>query len=163
MVGIISWILFDIYCQGRNQKLAVLALLERIKSNHANKASTITNFLQNHLYFTGDSLKKQTKDLLQQELALLQMIMKISSIKDKELLQIYEKLQSLILLYCTVKPPSELNEDKNFKPDTEYEEFLSSCHTKFIKYLEKKDLITMDIRKKIHAFDKTNSPDEPEK
>lgn len=163
LFGAVGWILFDIYRQGQKQKLAILALLENMKNNQTSKVDTVNKFLQNRLHLTGPQIKKQEKIFLQQELSLLQEIMKLPSVGDKELLQIYNKLQVLLLLYCSTKPPSELNEDKNFQPKTSYEEFLSICQAKFIGYLESKDLIVTDIRSKIHAFDKEQEQSKSEK
>ena len=156
-IAIVFWVVFVIYKQGQKQKLAVLVLLDFIKNDKDNKVKNITIFLQNRLHFPDDLIKKNVQSFLQKEILLLHEVMKLSSIDDKQLVHIYSKLQDLTSSYYMAKPPSGLNEDKRFKPKTDYEEGLSICQSKFIKYLEFKNLITAEIRAQIHAFDKNNT------
>lgn len=158
IIIIVAWIFFVIYKQGQQQKLAALALLGVIRNDKADKIKNITIFLQSRLRFPEDLIKKTVQGFLQKELLLLEEVMKLSSIDEKQLGQIYSKLQDLMSSYYMAKPPSGLNEDRKFQPKTDYEEWLSVCQAKFIKYLEAKNLITAEIRAQIHAFDKANAP-----
>ncbi len=158
-ISIVLCILFVMYRQGQKQKLAALALLELLQKDKENKINNITKFLQNRLHFPDAIIKQTVQLFLNKELFVLQEIINLSSIDDKQLLQIYSKLQDLTLAYYTAKPPSALSEDKDFKPKTDYEGFLSECQAKFVKHLETKELIPADIRKQIHSFDKTNTQD----
>jgi uncharacterized membrane protein YvbJ len=154
-IGVVLWVLFSLYKQGQTQKLAALTLLELSRNNKEDKIKNLTTFLQDKLHLPEDSLKQMVQLLLAKESLLFQELIKLATLNDKQLLAIYNKLQDLLAAYYPAKPPAAINAEENLKTKAEQEEFLSACQTKFIRYLEAKNLITVDIKAQIHTFDKT--------
>ena len=150
ILGLLFYTLWNYYNSGRQQQAAAISLLELIKAQQAMKSANVTNILQTKFNLNATDANLHVAKCLEKERLLIQQMITDSHFTKDQSIMFYQNLQDVLAIYYMLPT---LIADKTVASEDD----VTMYHAKFMKYLEDRKLIAVEIKKKMQPEGKSTA------